>query len=133
MLTHSIQFKTETREELVDITERIRAAAKQIGAQDGLLWVSSPHTTAGMTIQENADPDVQLDILSHLKALVPYQNNFRHQEGNADAHIKAAMMGASVLVPVQDGGLQLGQWQGIYFCEFDGPRSRRIHMHFLKG
>lgn len=127
MVTHpTLQVRTATREELVDITEQIQRVVTQCGAQSGMVWVYSPHTTAGVTIQENADPDVQRDILAHLRGLVPEEGGFRHREGNSDAHIKVALVGTSQAIPIIDGRMALGTWQAVYFCEFDGPRSRRV-------
>jgi len=121
-----LSIRTSSREELVDITEQVRRIVSQIGVQSGIVWIYSPHTTAGITIQENADPDVQADILSHLRTLVPKRSDFRHSEGNSDAHIKCSLVGASQAVPVSEGRLAFGTWQSIYFCEFDGPRNRRV-------
>ncbi len=121
----SISIRTSSREEFVDITDQVRRIVSQLGAKSGIVWIYSPHTTAGITIQENADPDVQADILNHLRSLVPKNGDFRHSEGNSDAHIKSSLMGASQAVPMSEGRLALGTWQAIYFCEFDGPRNRR--------
>lgn len=131
LVTLSIQ--SSVREELVDITPRVEAAVREAGLASGMAWVYSPHTTAGITIQENADPDVQRDLLAHLRQLVPRSASFRHSEGNSDAHIKCSMVGSSQAVPVDDGQLALGTWQAIYLCEFDGPRSRRVLIKLLRG
>lgn len=125
-MTVAITIKTRIREEFADVTGLVADALKKCGAKDGLAHVFVPHTTAGVTINENADPDVTTDILSHLAKMVPRSNAFRHGEGNSDAHIKASLMGSSVTVPVKDGRLLLGTWQGIYFAEFDGPRTRNL-------
>ena len=122
-----ISVRTPDREVLVDITERVQSAVSQ--AQPGLTGLVSvfvPHTTAGVTINEGADPSVVHDIVQHLRRLVPRDAGFRHSEGNSDAHIKASLMGSSVLVPVEQGRLRLGTWQSIYLAEFDGPRTRRV-------
>lgn len=122
---YTLQIKTERREQFVDITRRVQELVAQSGVQSALCHIFVPHTTAGVTIQENADPDVVRDILVTLERLVPRTGDYRHIEGNSDSHVKAAAMGPSQLVPVEGGRLALGTWQGIYFCEFDGPRTRR--------
>ena len=122
----TIEVRTHRRCEMIDITEHVRMAVKAAGLVDGIAFVFVPHTTAGVTINENADPDVIHDILLTLDRLVPeHQTGYRHGEGNSDAHVKAGLMGSSVSVIVEHGRLQLGTWQGIYFCEFDGPRHRK--------
>jgi len=121
------QVKTRSREELVDITGVIRAALQESSERDiDAVMVFIPHTTAGVTINENADPDVRTDMIAGLKRLVPADQGFRHTEGNSDAHIKASLLGSSVMVPVENGQLVLGTWQGIYLAEFDGPRTRTV-------
>ena len=119
---------------MIDITDRVRDVVRDSDVADGCLMCYVPHTTAGITIQENADPDVVADVLYKLDALVPRSDpKYRHGEGNSDAHIKASLMGSSVLVPLRDSSLVLGTWQAIYFCEFDGPRSRSLHVLVLKA
>jgi secondary thiamine-phosphate synthase enzyme len=118
--------RTLSRSQFVDITREVQDAVTSSGITDGVCTVCVPHTTAGVTINENADPDVVLDILDTLNRLVPKSPDYRHREGNADSHVKASMMGFSVSVFVENGTLSLGTWQGIYFCEFDGPRSRQV-------
>jgi len=118
--------QTRKREELISVTGLVREAVSASGVKNGAVLVQVPHTTAGVTINENADPDVVSDILKGLKNMVPDRTDFLHQEGNSPAHIKASLMGCSVLVMVEEGCLMLGTWQGIYFCEFDGPRSRKL-------
>jgi secondary thiamine-phosphate synthase enzyme len=125
------QFGVDTtrREEFVDITASVAQALAESGLVEGAVLVYSPHTTAGVTINEGADPDVKRDMLAHLAALVPLDggpSRFRHAEGNSDAHIKTSLMGPSQLIPVSGGRLQLGTWQKIYLCEFDGPRRRTV-------
>ena len=111
---------------MVEITDEVARAVKTSGIADGLATVYIPHTTAGITIQENADPDVVHDMLLKLDRLVPQDEpGFRHNEGNSDAHIKSTLVGCSAQIPVEGGRLCLGTWQGIYFCEFDGPRTRK--------
>ncbi|HEX7712879.1 MAG TPA: secondary thiamine-phosphate synthase enzyme YjbQ [Bacillota bacterium] len=121
-----IEITTQNRVEWPDITERVGAIVKQSGVREGMCRIYIPHTTAGITINENADPDVVRDILAGLKRLVPQNGDYAHAEGNSDAHLKASLMGFSCLVPICSGRLALGTWQGIYFCEFDGPRRRHI-------
>ena len=122
-----ISVKTGHRVELIDITDQIREAVSAEGLLSGLVVAYVPHTTAGITINENADPDVVHDLLLSLAKLAPAGlSQYRHAEGNSDAHIKASLIGSSVTIIVEDGKLCLGTWQGIYFCEFDGPRSRRL-------
>ena len=111
---------------MVDITGQVQKVIGQCGLSEGLAMVFVPHTTAGVTINENADPSVVSDLLEILAGLVPEGGNYRHSEGNSDAHCKASLIGSSVSVAVQDNRLVLGTWQGIYFCEFDGPRSRKF-------
>ena len=121
-----IDVPTDARIQLIDITGIVAAELAKTGMKSGICYVYMPHTTAGLTINENADPDVARDILASLARLVPATGDYRHTEGNSDAHIKASIMGFSVMVPVIDGRLALGAWQAIYFCEFDGPRHRRL-------
>jgi secondary thiamine-phosphate synthase enzyme len=122
-----ISVRTPEREVLVDITARVEAVIAQAHPGfTGMATVFVPHTTAGVTINEGADPTVVRDIVEHLRRLVPREGGFRHAEGNSDAHIKSSLMGSSVLVPVEDGRLRLGTWQSIYLAEFDGPRNRRV-------
>jgi secondary thiamine-phosphate synthase enzyme len=121
-----IDVPTDARIQLIDITVIVAAELAKTGMKRGICYVYMPHTTAGLTINENADPDVARDILTSLARLVPATGDYRHNEGNSDAHIKASIMGFSVMVPVIDGRLALGTWQAIYFCEFDGPRHRRL-------
>ncbi len=111
---------------MLDITDLVKEYLEESGTQDGQMLVYVTHTTCGVTINENADPDVCTDLLMALDKLVPWEQGFRHGEGNSAAHLKASLMGSSCTVPVQDGKLQLGIWQGIYLCEFDGPRNRNV-------
>ena len=128
-----IDVRTERREQLMDITARVQDAVAESGVAEGDVLVYCPHTTAGITINEAADPDVATDILAMLHRLVPHAGEWRHAEGNSDAHVKATLVGSSVLVPLGGGRLSLGTWQGIYFCEFDGPRSRSITVSVRGG
>lgn len=111
---------------MIDITSRVQDAVQRLGLDQGLVTVFVPHTTAGILINENADPDVSADIARTLDRLVPWRGDYQHTEGNAAAHIKAALVGSSVQVLVRNNRLVLGTWQGIFFCEFDGPRQRRV-------
>ncbi len=123
--------KTSSRCEMIDVTSQVAALVKAEKLQNGLCHVFVPHTTAAVTINENADPDVQADILLGLARLVPEKSNYRHREGNADAHIKASLFGASETIVVQEGRLALGVWQSIFFCEFDGPRTRTVNVKLV--
>lgn len=111
---------------MVDVTSRVAEAVRADGVAEGWAQVFCPHTTAGVTINENADPDVVTDVLDTLRRLVPRDAGYRHVEGNSDGHVKASLVGSSVTIPVAAGRLVLGTWQGVYFCEFDGPRSRKL-------
>ncbi len=117
---------TSSREQLVDITPHVAEAVRTTGVRHGLAHVYCPHTTAGITINENADPDVVTDLLAGLERLAPRSAGWRHREGNSDGHLKASLIGSSATVPVEDGRMMLGTWQGIYLAEFDGPRRRRV-------
>lgn len=122
----SFEVRTGSRAQMLDITGQVHRAVTESAVRDGACLVYVPHTTAGVTINENADPSVAADILARLEKLVPRDAGYRHREGNSDAHIKAVMTGFSQLIPVRDGRLALGTWQGLFFCEFDGPRHRTV-------
>jgi secondary thiamine-phosphate synthase enzyme len=126
MITMSVS--TKSRNEFIDITARVQQAVTESRTRSGTVLCFVPHTTAGITINENADPDVRRDILSKLESVFPQNDDYRHAEGNSDAHIKASLIGSSVQVIIEDGRLVLGTWQGIFFCEFDGPRSRQVYL-----
>lgn len=128
-----LSIRTSGREELVNVTDQVQRVVAGSGVRAGLACIYSPHTTAGIAIQENADPDVRTDLLEQLRTLVPRAAGFRHREGNSDAHIKSALVGASQCVPVQDGHLVIGTWQAVFFCEFDGPRSRTVLVKIVEG
>lgn len=124
---HKITVPTQQRDQMVEITAQVEAAAREVHVLDGWVEVFVPHTTAGVTINENADPDVVHDVLKRLDIMVPWREEFdRHGEGNSAAHVKASMMGASVRVRIEGRKLLLGRWQGIWLCEFDGPRTREV-------
>ncbi len=124
----TIQVRTGARTAFVDITGEVREVVRQSGVVDGVATVFVPHTTAGISINEAADPDVVVDMAAALAKVVPWRANYRHVEGNSAAHVCASLMGASLQVLVVGGALQLGTWQGIYFCEFDGPRQRKVYV-----
>ena len=121
-----ITIKSDSRTELKEITGEIQKIVKETGIKNGICYLFVPHTTAGITINEHADPSVVRDILNKLNELVPYNSNYHHTEGNADSHIKASIVGTNQVVFVENGRLNLGTWQGIFFCEFDGPRRRKV-------
>jgi secondary thiamine-phosphate synthase enzyme len=127
----SLEVRTGAREEILDLSAEIAQAVRREGLLEGVCVVFVPHTTAGVTVNENADPDVKRDILLALERIVPEDQDFRHAEGNSTAHVKSLLCGSSVSVPVSGGSLVLGNWGGIYFCEFDGPRTRKLHLSFL--
>ena len=124
-MIHTLTIATRSRNEFVDITSQVQDVVRESGLSEGLCTIFVPHTTAGLTINEGADPSVQRDILTHLQKIIPRDDDFRHLEGNSDAHIKASLMGSSQTVFVEQGQLVLGTWQAIYFAEFDGPRKRK--------
>jgi len=126
---HTIKLRTNKRAEFLDITSQVEEKVREVAK--GICLVFCPHTTAGLTINENADPDVQKDILAHLEKMVPEQGRFRHAEGNSDAHIKSSLLGFSLQIIIDQGKLVLGTWQGVYFCEFDGPRSRNVFIKII--
>ena len=132
MLTR-MSVPTRRREALEDITERIIAIVRNSGIREGLCFIMIPHTTAGVTVNESADPTVVTDVLSYLSDLVPREGGWLHSEGNSDAHVKAAMIGHNVVVPIEAGELVLGTWQGIFIAEFDGPRARWVHVKIMPG
>lgn len=122
----TLSVKTTTKTEFIDITADVQQAVSESGVTDGICVVFVPHTTAGVTINENADPSVRRDILKELNKVVPFQDDYTHLEGNSAAHIKSTVVGCSCTVLVERSRLALGTWQGVYFCEFDGPRSRQV-------
>ena len=126
-------IKTTRRVEMLDITAQVAAAIHDSGVDAGLVTLYVPHTTAAVTINENADPDVQSDMLMELNKLVPFEDGYRHLEGNSAAHLKSSLVGASETIIIDNGKLQLGTWQGVYFCEFDGPRRRQLYLKVAAG
>lgn len=127
----SLQVKTSIKQGLVDITTQVKRAVRESGVQQGICTLYVPHTTAAITINESADPSVKEDVITGLKRLVPEDPSYRHLEGNSHAHIQAILVGSSVQVFIEEGQLKLGTWQGIFFCEFDGPRSRELWVKIL--
>ena len=127
-MTIAISIRTSSRTDMVDITGLVQKELSKAGVTEGICAVYVPHTTAGITINEGADPAVCQDIMRKLNELIPPDAGYRHMEGNADSHIKASMMGSSVTVLVEKGRLVLGTWQKVFFCEFDGPRSRKVYI-----
>jgi secondary thiamine-phosphate synthase enzyme len=125
-----LQVNSSTREAFVDITSRVQALLQENGLSDGVLTLSSLHTTAALTVNEAADPSVPRDILAALRRLVPREGDYTHSEGNSDAHVKTSLMGTTLQVIVREGRLRLGTWQGIFLTEFDGPRKRTIEVHW---
>lgn len=128
-----LTVKTRARTELVDITPEVGRLVAESGVRHGLCLIYVPHTTAGVTINENADPGVRQDLLMVLNQMVPWNADYRHLEGNSPAHVKSTLVGASQTIAVENGHLVLGTWQGVFFCEFDGPRSRTVHVRIFEG
>jgi len=127
-----LSVKTRSKTEFVDVTAQIQEAVHASGVERGLCLVYVPHTTGAVTINESADPSVKEDILMILNRLVPWQAEYRHLEGNSPAHVKATLVGASETIPIEGGRLALGTWQGVFFCEFDGPRTRKLRVDILR-
>ena len=127
-----ITVRTSRRQEFLEITDVVEGIVRKEGMDSGICHIYLPHTTCGLTINENADPSVKADIISKLGQLVPESSGYSHSEGNSDAHIKASMMGNSLSVLIENGTLQLGTWQGIFLCEFDGPRTRQVWLKIVK-
>ncbi|HAR98521.1 MAG TPA: hypothetical protein DCS11_06475 [Syntrophus sp. (in: bacteria)] len=130
---HRFSLRTASRGEMIDITDRINALIRESGVQNGSAWVFVPHTTAAVTINENADPDVPRDILASLDRVIPLTDRYRHREGNSAAHIKASLVGNSEVVLIVEGRMALGTWQSVFFCEFDGPRTREVWVRLAPG
>lgn len=128
----TVQIKSSRKVELIDITDKVSSVVSESGLKEGLCHIFVPHTTAGVLINENADPSVRRDIEETLSRLIPDRAKYHHLEGNSPGHIKSSVVGCQVLVPVRDSRLVLGTWQGIFFCEFDGPRTRQVWLSFLR-
>ncbi|MDY7000299.1 MAG: secondary thiamine-phosphate synthase enzyme YjbQ [Thermodesulfobacteriota bacterium] len=129
----TMSIKTSTREELVNITSQVQKLVREKGWSDGALILWCPHTTGAVTINEAADPSVMRDIVVNMRKLIPFRGDYKHMEGNSDAHIKSSLFGPSLTVIVDQGRVALGTWQGIFFCEFDGPRSRKLWLRWISG
>ncbi len=123
--------KTHERTQLIDITSQVQEMVTASGCKEGTCMVYCPHTTGAITINESADPSVRSDIIMALNQIVPWDAPYRHMEGNSPAHVKSSLVGASELIAVESGRLVLGTWQGVFFCEFDGPRTRKVHVRFI--
>ncbi len=128
-----LSVPTHSRTEFVDVTREIQQVVRESGVKSGVCHIFVPHTTAGVTINENADPSVVHDILMELNKIIPFNDNYHHLEGNSAAHIKSSLVGPSLTVIIENGQIQLGTWQGIYFCEFDGPRHRKLWVKVMEG
>ena len=132
-MIHKFKVKTTARAEMADITREAQALVREHGLESGICHLFVPHTTCGLAVNENADPDVKRDIMAQLAQAVPEDFPYRHGEGNSPAHIKAVLVGPSLSVFVEEGALQLGVWQALYLCEYDGPRTREVWVRLLKG
>jgi secondary thiamine-phosphate synthase enzyme len=131
-MVKQLRVKTNSRTEFLDITQGVQRIVSENGLRSGACHLFVPHTTAAITINENADPNVIRDILKELNKAIPFDDNYAHSEGNSAAHIKSSMIGVSLLLMVEDGRLALGTWQSVFFCEFDGPRDRRVLVKMMK-
>ncbi|HAK88156.1 MAG TPA: hypothetical protein DHV16_06500 [Nitrospiraceae bacterium] len=129
----TLNIKSSSKTEFIDITDEIHEAVKESGVKNGICYICVPHTTAGVTINEGADPSVKRDILTTLNRLIPFEGDYRHMEGNSAAHIKSSLVGVSANVLIEDGKAILGTWQSVYFCEFDGPRHRRAIVKIINA
>ena len=127
------KVKTKDRVELVDITKKVKKLVEDQSIKSGILVINIPHTTAGVTINENADPSVKKDIVNELNKVIPFNDNYNHLEGNSAAHIKSSIIGSDQTIIIENGKLQLGRWQGIFFCEFDGPRNRKMNFKIIES
>lgn len=127
-----LQISTHSQVEFIDITDTIQRVISDSKVSSGLCQIFIPHTTAAITINENADPSVRRDIINELNKVIPFDDNYHHSEGNSAAHIKSSLLGCSLTVIIEENRLQLGTWQGIYFCEFDGPRQRKVWVKIIK-
>ncbi|MCP4404313.1 MAG: YjbQ family protein [bacterium] len=132
-MLETIEVNTRSRTEFIDITSKVRQVVQQSGIRSGMCYLFVPHTTASVTINENADPSVQRDMLMEMDKVIPFDDNYTHYEGNSAAHVKSSLFGNSLFVIIEDGTLVLGTWQGIYFCEFDGSRRRKVFVKVVEG
>ncbi len=131
-MIHTFQVRSSKKVEFIDVTHSVQDAVQKSGVMEGICVVFVPHTTAAVTINENADPSVIQDMDMAMNRIVPFENRYRHLEGNSPAHIKSSLVGCSATVLVESGKLVLGTWQGIFFCEFDGPRSRKVYVKIMR-
>ncbi|MFW6022541.1 MAG: secondary thiamine-phosphate synthase enzyme YjbQ [Halanaerobiaceae bacterium] len=131
-MLRKIHIKTNDKVELIDITGKVKTVLSESGVKEGTMFIYTPHTTAGITINENADPDVVSDIINEINKIVPFNDDYSHREGNSAAHIKSSLFGVSETVIINERNLVLGTWQGIYFCEFDGSRQRTIYVKIIE-
>ena len=127
----TLEVTTRARTEFIEITPQVQQIVRKNGVQSGICYLYVPHTTAALTINENADPSVRQDLLMEINKIVPFQDNYAHAEGNSAAHIKASLLGNALVVFIEEQTLVLGTWQGIYFCEFDGPRRRKVYIKII--
>jgi len=132
-MLQTFQVRTSKKTELIDITHIVQGAVQKTGVKEGVCYLFVPHTTAAITINENADPSVPQDIVMEINKIVPFEDRYHHLEGNSPAHIKASLVGTSETIFVDSGRLVLGTWQGVFFCEFDGPRNRTVHVKVMKA
>jgi len=132
LMIRQLRVQTKSRTELVDITQGIQRLVTESGIRSGICYVYVPHTTSGITVNENTDPNVGRDILKELNKVIPFDDQYSHNEGNSAAHIKSTIVGVSKAVMVEEGRLALGTWQAIFYCEFDGPRDRRVFVKVMK-
>ena len=132
-MIQTLQVRSSKQTEFIDITRLVQEFVQKAGVEDGLCILLVPHTTAAVTINENADPSVPRDILMELNKIVPFEDRYQHTEGNSSAHIKSSLVGCSQTLFIESGRLLLGTWQGIFFCEFDGPRNRQVYVKVVKG
>jgi secondary thiamine-phosphate synthase enzyme len=132
-MTQTFSVKSSKQTELIDITRPVQDAVQKAGVKEGFCVIFTPHTTAAVTINEKADPSVPRDILMELNKIVPFEDRYQHSEGNSSAHIKSSLVGCSQTLFIDSGNLLLGTWQGIFFCEFDGPRNRQVYVKVVKG
>lgn len=131
-MIQTLQVRSSRQTEFIDITRQVTETVLRTGVKEGLCILYVPHTTAGITINENADPSVPKDILMEINKIVPFEDRYQHLEGNSAAHIKSSLIGCSLTLFIESGRLLLGTWQGIFFCEFDGPRSRQVHVKVIE-
>lgn len=132
-MLQTVHIKTQARNEARDVTAEVEKLVRAAGVKSGICYLYVPHTTAAVAVNEHDDPEVMTDVNATLRKLIPKESDYKHFEGNADAHVKATLVGASESVPIEDGRLALGRWQGIFFCEFDGPRQRELKVKIIAG